>query len=535
MNRFGVGHWDEGEQQHLQQTIQQFVRVQSVTGGQAEWEMARQVLDRLRQAECHPSGSLTVESFLTDDGTQMGACALYRREGCTRTVVLVAHTDVVGVEDYGAYQKDAFDVARFTQRVRRDIPLPEEARADLSRGAWWFGRGVMDMKAGLAMNLLLFEKACREGIDGNLVVLAVPDEENHSRGMLAAVKVLHRWKAQMDLDYVLCLNAEPSFVTSGETSGAHIYSGSFGKLLLGALAVGIPGHVGIPFSGISSVQMLTHLVQTLDANPELSERTDDGRLVPLTCLWMRDLQETYSVQSPHLAAAYFHVPFLRRSPSAVLSGIRSVCEEALSSLHEWTVDRARTAGVAEPASSREIPVWWLSELLRDSPLSPPLPVRGDGLLQATLSAVKTVALSREATDQACVVLFLAPPVYPAVDASDSPQLREWIRATQMLARNQFGVELEHRTGFPGLSDLSYTGYGLSADWAFIATEMPAWGAGYSLPLQLMAELNIPVCNLGPFGKDAHQWTERLELDYSTRVLPQLSMNMIAKALSTTRT
>ncbi|GMA63598.1 M20/M25/M40 family metallo-hydrolase [Alicyclobacillus fastidiosus] len=535
MNGFGAGHWDEDEQQHLQQTIQQFVRVQSVTGGQAEWDMARLVLDRLRQAECHASGSLTVEPFLTDDGTQMGACALYRRPGCSRTVVLVAHTDVVGVEDYGAYQKDAFDVVQFTERVRRDIVLPEDARVDVDRGAWWFGRGVMDMKAGLAMNLILFEKACRQGIGGNLVFLAVPDEENHSRGMLAATKVLHRLKTENELDYVLCLNAEPSFVTSGETSGAHIYSGSFGKLLLGALAVGVPGHVGLPFSGISSVQMLTHLVQTLEANPDLSERTDDGRLVPLTCLWMRDLQETYSVQSPHLAAAYFHVPFLQRSPSAVLSGIRATCKEAMFSLHEWTVGRARTAGVAEPASSREIPVLWLSEILRDRACSPPLTVRGNDLLEATLDAVKAVAVSRQATVQACVILFLAPPVYPAVNASDSPQLSRWIRATQAVAQTQFGVKLEHKTGFPGLSDLSYTGYGLSSDWAFIASEMPAWGAGYSLPLQAMGELSIPVCNLGPFGKDAHQWTERLELDYSTRVLPQLSMTMILEALSTKST
>jgi arginine utilization protein RocB len=79
--------------------------------------------------------------------------------------------------------------------------------------------------------------------------------------------------------------------------------------------------------------------------------------------------------------------------------------------------------------------------------------------------------------------------------------------------------------------LSYTGYQLSQAWSGIAREMPGWGSAYSLPLQTMAELSIPVCNLGPYGKDAHQWTERLDVDYATRVLPALSMAVIEQAWS----
>ncbi|WP_251026998.1 MIP/aquaporin family protein [Bacillus sp. ISL-46] len=34
----------------------------------------------------------------------------------------------------------------------------------------------------------------------------------------------------------------------------------------------------------------------------------------------------------------------------------------------------------------------------------------------------------------------------------------------------------------------------------------------SVPLDVLESLNIPVLNLGPVGKDAHKWTERLDVD-----------------------
>ena len=43
--------------------------------------------------------------------------------------------------------------------------------------------------------------------------------------------------------------------------------------------------------------------------------------------------------------------------------------------------------------------------------------------------------------------------------------------------------------------------------------MPAFGSKYDLPIKDMQKLNLPVVNIGPFGKDAHQYTERLEKKY----------------------
>ncbi|WAH36909.1 M20/M25/M40 family metallo-hydrolase [Alicyclobacillus dauci] len=524
--------WSPQDEAGLRDAIQLLARIPSITGTAPENEVSKYLADRLRGLASPTPSSLVVEQFVAPDTLQAGVAALYLKPGCKRTVVMLAHTDVVSVDDFGPYHQEAFDIPNWTHRLRSgEVDLPAEASFDLQRGEWWFGRGVMDMKAGLALNLVLFEKACREGAAGNLVFLAVPDEESHSRGMLAATELLRRWQETYGLEYALCLNTEPSFVGSNERTGWHVYSGSFGKMLLGALAIGIPGHVGIPFSGVSAVQMVTHLAQTLEANPDLSERTDSGGIVPLTCLWLRDLQETYSVQSPHMAAAFFHVPFFRKSPSQVLSSLGAICQEAMGRLRDWTADRARQAGMPTPKHTDHIPVVWLSELMRTSTHSA-LRVDPDNLMLGTLDAVRRIALSHRTAAQAQVVLFLAPPVYPAVDAADDPLVQRCIHQAQKRASETFGLDLEHRTAFPGLCDLSYTGYGLGTDFAAIAREMPVWGNGYSLPLQTMADLAIPVCNLGPFGKDAHQWTERLDVEYTTRVLPLLSLEVLSEALRT---
>ncbi len=46
----------------------------------------------------------------------------------------------------------------------------------------------------------------------------------------------------------------------------------------------------------------------------------------------------------------------------------------------------------------------------------------------------------------------------------------------------------------------------------------------------MQELNLPVVNIGPFGKDAHKFTERVEKNYSFVVAPKLVYDTIMKLL-----
>ena len=59
--------------------------------------------------------------------------------------------------------------------------LSEEAVEDLNSDTYLFGRGIMDMKAGLMLHLSLIELATVEQWDINLVLIIL----NHSVEMLA--------------------------------------------------------------------------------------------------------------------------------------------------------------------------------------------------------------------------------------------------------------------------------------------------------------------------------------------------------------
>jgi arginine utilization protein RocB len=85
--------------------------------------------------------------------------------------------------------------------------------------------------------------------------------------------------------------------------------------------------------------------------------------------------------------------------------------------------------------------------------------------------------------------------------------------------------------FPYIADLSYAA--APNDPKIIAAlknNTPGFGTKYDLPLDDIADLNLPVLNIGPFGKDAHQFTERIEKTYSFEVAPELVFRTIVNLL-----
>lgn len=42
----------------------------------------------------------------------------------------------------------------------------------------------------------------------------------------------------------------------------------------------------------------------------------------------------------------------------------------------------------------------------------------------------------------------------------------------------------------------------------------------------MESITMPIINVGPLGRDPHQWTERLELTYSFEKLPKIAAETI---------
>ena len=183
----------------------------------------------------------------TGDGRYFVTALVKKSDRTKNTVILVSHFDVVDVQDYGVWKEDAFNPKKLTSMfyAHKD-ELPDHVREDIEQGEWLFGRGTMDMKCGLALQMAMIEQACEGRFDGNVLLLAVPDEEVNSVGMRAAIPRLLELAREHDLEYKTVLNSEPMFARHPGDQKKYIYTGSIGKVLPGFLCYGKETHVGEP-------------------------------------------------------------------------------------------------------------------------------------------------------------------------------------------------------------------------------------------------------------------------------------------------
>jgi arginine utilization protein RocB len=92
---------------------------------------------------------------------------------------------------------------------------------------------------------------------------------------------------------------------------------------------------------------------------------------------------------------------------------------------------------------------------------------------------------------------------------------------------KFGLPVQQVHYFNGISDLSYVNYQDHGEgWTAFKSNTPVWGTSYSIPFDEMKELQAPVLNVGPLGKDAHKRTERLHMKSAFEEVPVLVEGMI---------
>ncbi|MGO8950846.1 MAG: M20/M25/M40 family metallo-hydrolase, partial [Ktedonobacterales bacterium] len=122
------------------------------------------------------------------------------------TVVLLGHIDTVGISDYAELEPWALDPEGLAARQGQLEARAPDLREDLQGhpGDWMFGRGVADMKCGVAANIAIMRCLAADAFAGHLpvsaVFLATPDEENESAGVLQAVDLLLRLRRRYGLE-----------------------------------------------------------------------------------------------------------------------------------------------------------------------------------------------------------------------------------------------------------------------------------------------------------------------------------------------
>ncbi|QAS54274.1 M20/M25/M40 family metallo-hydrolase [Halobacillus litoralis] len=482
-----------------------------------------------------------------DDGRQL-LTALVKKDEAKETLVLLAHVDVVGVDDYGSYQNLAFYPRELTQELQKNLQdLPKEAARDLQTGNWLFGRGTMDMKAGLTVHLSLLEKAMAGEFDGNLLLVAVPDEEVNSEGMLAALPALAEIKEKQNLTFKGALNGEPMFSKYPGDSAYYLYTGSIGKTLPGFLCYGKETHAGEPFGGLNANLMVSYLAQEMELNEAFIEKVGGERTPPPLSLMLRDLKHEYSVQTPQAAVAMYNVLYMKQTIQELNEKLLLAAQRAKAKIINHYHHQASfyLEGTQTSAFHPDITILSYEQLYKEAVdrygkkeverrQNRLVNLRDQGDRDFSTTLVQSLAsLCKDISPM--IVLFYSPPFYPSVSSHNDPFIKHGAKVAMDYAKENFDEELEVVEYFTGLSDLSFIGPSSTASsLSDLTKQMPIHGNGFEWPAEVMESITMPIINIGPLGRDPHQWTERLELSYSFEKLPQILTRTIHELFKTER-
>lgn len=487
--------------------------------------------------------NLKAQPIIDDPYGRKFVTALYESGQSKKTVVLLSHFDVVGIEEFGHLKEYAYSPIKYTERLKNEN-IPNSAKQDLETGEWLFGRGTMDMKCGLAIHIELIRYIYENNIDinGNILLLTVPDEENCSAGMLAAVDYLSSLKDK-GYEFQSVINCEPYFQEFPGDDNRYIYTGAIGKLLPLVFFAGIETHSGEPFNGISSALMSSVATSLIEVNTELCDTYGDYTAPPPICLKQEDMKSLYSVSTPSFSYAYYNYMTLVSSPEDVINKLKKVCAEAFDIAAERMAKESQkySAISGKKAASLDLKRTVLSynelckiveekgidiESIRNKYKDSKLDTR-DMTAYIISDMLKCLPELRPV-----MIVALAPPYYPHRLADEKfKHILDICCSVMDRSEALYAHKLIQKNFFPGLCDLSYLGFDNPDNYYVLKSNMPVMDLGYKLPVKSLSNINIGGINIGVLGRDVHKYTERLNMPYSFKITPDLVLYAIKQFLS----
>lgn len=467
------------------------------------------------------------------------AILLGEKEPNGKTLLFHGHTDTVGLEGYGALEPYAYSPDELAKRLV-EVELPEEVREDLMSGDYMFGRGTCDMKDGDAVFMAILKDACEhpEELSGNIIVSFNPVEENLHTGIIEVTDILLELQERYHLTYIMGINNDYICPLFPGDQVRTVYTGMVGKLLPCFYIQGKETHVGQCFEGMDAAYIASELVQRIHLSREFTDAYDGEYSYPPSVLKMKDLKPWYNVQTTKEAFVYFNY-FVH---NATIDVITEKLEQAARDTFEAVLEKTRKE------------TEWFAKQNKDNTVCPDYHCRVYTFAQLLEEAGRRIAFSeadvekmiadelakgcdkREAPiavirhllnalgiTSPCIVLYYAPPYCPHNTIQGE---QEKLRQELMKITGEIEEECDEKFRFmrfyPSLSDSSYlamdeTDKSLQA----LVDNFPGMDLMFPLPLENIRKLSIPAVNFGGFGKDAHKWSERVNLPYTFGVLPKL--------------
>ena len=532
---------------NIKKILLDLISIQSDTGTYKECNIEKYIFDTLKSSPYFKKNTDLLGLYGENDILNRHVVWALKDNYVKDTIILISHYDAAPIDNYGPLAKYALNPEMLRKELK-NIDLDDLAKEDLQNDDWLWGRGSCDMKAGIAINLntILTNKSKKN----NILFLSVSDEENISYGMRSATNLLYDLKEKYNLNYKLLILTEPHQRKNLNTFNIHC--GSVGKIMPLIFVKGKVSHVSNILTGLNPIPLLNELVNSLDLNKDFCF-SDKGSLTsPPTVLGVKDLRQSYDVSIPEMSAAYFNMNFFKNvSIENILDKILELSKETvknylfkLKSVYKNFNDTSLEVPHIEVLSYREFKNIYLNKLNNINCILASIYKEIDSKVnsqQMNLQESSIYLITRLVKEcninHPIVIIGAIPPYYSAVNNDyiinnkyeNNINISNYLSSTidsikEILSK--YNLDLEIEPYFMGISDLSYTSCTEPLSEKQLLDNLIVSPNLYTIDFEKISKLNIPSINIGPFGKNLHENTERVYLKDVLQHIPEILNNII---------
>ena len=534
----------------------EMVAIPSINGTEGERVIAEYIESWLRRLPYflqHP-GQVVIAPLKDDPLGRRNVIALARgtKGSGGQTVILHGHHDTVGIDDFGPLKEFAFQCDALPERIK-ELAGDPDVLADIQSGNWLFGRGAGDMKSGIAVSMLILKYFTEhlEEFNGNLLFMTNPVEENQHTGIIEALTPLEQLKEAYGLTYKMAVNTDAIPPMYPGDPAKSFFSGASGKILPCFYVMGIPTHAGQCFQGLSASMIVSELIQRMELSLDFVSSCGKEYTIPPTVLKVKDCKDTYDVQTAVSAFVYFNLFLNEIEMDEVFRKLRGVALDAMNAAADFT-NRQYKAYCEQTGALEYRPQRFSCQVMEYRELYQRVKAEEpgiDGVIEELTAAAKrenqdlreiSLQIVRELATRArlslpVTILFLAPPYLPR--NMIKPEIPEENRLLDSVSEVLAEAARAHNEVYrlvsvnPFPTDCSY----LRADDSpeslqMVVDNFPNMKMLYDVPVQQIKRVNIPAFCIAGSCKDAHKWTERLDLDFTFRKLPEILIRLLEKEL-----
>ena len=492
---------------------------------------------------------------LEEPDRQNNICYLKGTKGnSNRCVIMIGHIDTVGVDDYGTFWEKAFRPDLLPEQFL-SMKVPQEVIDDIKSGEFMFGRGALDMKSGVAGHMTIMEYFANhlDELDGYVMHVAECDEEDMSGGIIAALDEMVKIKKKEGLQYIACINADYSTNYNPGDENRYIYYGCIGKTLPSYVVFGKEAHVGQSFAALDPNLLLAEITRKISLNVDYSDIAYGESCVPPISLKQADTKVGYTVQTALVAYGYYNYFTHGMTPTQVLYNAKQVAIDAMDDVIKYL--NRQYMRFCNISKVKFTPLPWKTRVLTYKEYYEEIKAdKGQEFVDAMDKFMKELHESDPGMDlrvygntviqemwkwmddkSPCIVVYFGSLYSANIEMTGkTPMEKALLDAVEDAVekvRPEAGRQIKTRMFYPYIADSSFMAVGGDPSTVDdLNDNMPSSKYKYFHDISKIREIDVPVVNIGTFGRDGHMVTERVDMKQTFENVPNITFETIRTLL-----